>query len=165
MPVELAVHSLSFFEFVFYCVCYNFLPTVLSDLSFWNTYQLDIIDLLYWFSNFPIFCLPFSFSVSLFYFWDVFFNCISKSCHWLLYVCHTIHTQEPYLFPESCLLDYLALLFYGCTVSFYLSENLNLIFCLLDFFFDFSFSFESLIVSPYLCGCLPRPLVDAWNLR
>lgn len=60
MPVKLAVHSLLFFEIVFYDVLTTFSPLG-SLLSLSETPTNEIFRLLVLISKFPIFGLPFSF--------------------------------------------------------------------------------------------------------
>lgn len=76
------------------------LSPVLPNLSFWNTYQLDD-----WFSNFLIFCLPFSFSVC-FTLWDVILNSSNHGIKFFIFVIKLLISKSSILFHESSLLDY-----------------------------------------------------------
>lgn len=76
------------------------LSPVLPNLSFWNTYQLDD-----WFSNFLIFCLPFSFSVC-FTLWAVILNSSNHGIKFFIFVIKLLISKSSILFHESSLLDY-----------------------------------------------------------
>ena len=124
---------------------YNFLPTGLSALSLKHL-PIRCLDFLYWFSKFPIFGLPFSFSA--------FFVLLFGMCSSTLFSNHVTEifisvfmfftSKSPILFLESSLWTTLYSFFFnGYTVYFYLSENLNLIVCW-NFFFFFTFLLSSL---------------------